>query len=76
MAQFACTGLKKRQILAAMFLTIFIGLLGVGVIIPVSAPIILNLPIGAGATATLLAWAMFMILCVRNKACAEVTASP
>ena len=31
MAQCACTGLKKRQILAAMFLTIFIGLLGMGV---------------------------------------------
>jgi hypothetical protein len=76
MAQFACTGLKKRQILAAMFLTIFIGLLGVGVIIPVTVPIIFNLPIAAGATATLLAWAMFMILCVRNKACTEVTASP
>jgi|GEM_PF-1913871 len=37
MAQFACTGLKKRQILAAVFLTMFIGLLGVGVIIPVTA---------------------------------------
>jgi len=36
MAQFACTGLKKQQILAAMFLTIFIGLLGVGVIVPVT----------------------------------------
>jgi len=76
MAQFACTGLKKRQILAAMFLTIFIGLLGVGVIIPVTAPVILSLPIAAGATATLLAWAMFMILCIRNKAYSGVTASP
>ena len=37
MAQFVCTGLKKRQILATMFLTIFIGLLGVGAIIPVTA---------------------------------------
>jgi hypothetical protein len=76
MAQFACSGLQKRQILAAMFLTIFIGLLGVGMIIPVTAPVILNLPIAAGAMATLLAWAMFMILCARNKACAGVTASP
>jgi DHA1 family tetracycline resistance protein-like MFS transporter len=42
MAQFSCTELKKREILIAMFLTIFIGLLGVGVIIPVTAPIILN----------------------------------
>lgn len=42
MAQYACSGLKKRQILAAMFLTIFIGLLGVGVIIPVTAPVILD----------------------------------
>jgi DHA1 family tetracycline resistance protein-like MFS transporter len=42
MAQYACTELKKRQVLAAMFLTIFIGLLGVGVIIPVTAPIILS----------------------------------
>ena len=31
MAQYTCTELKKRQILAAMFLTIFIGLLGIGV---------------------------------------------
>ena len=76
MAQFACSGLKKRQILAAMFLTIFIDLLGAGVIIPVTVPIILILPIAAGATATLLAWAMFMILRVHNKACADVTASP
>jgi hypothetical protein len=76
MAQYACTGLKKRQTLAAMFLTIFIGLLRVGAIIPVTAPVILSLPIAAGATATLLAWATFMILCVRNKACAGVTASP
>jgi len=76
MAQFACIGLKKRQILAAMFLTIFIGLLGVGIIIPVTAPIILNLPIVAGATATLLACATFMILCARDKACAGVRASP
>jgi hypothetical protein len=45
MAQFACTGLKKRQILAAMFLTIFIGLLGLGVIIPVTALIIVSLPV-------------------------------
>ena len=37
MAQYACTELKKRQILAAMFLTIFIGLLGVGIIVPVTA---------------------------------------
>ena len=36
MAQYACTGLKKRQILAAMFLTMFIGLLGVDVIIPIT----------------------------------------
>ena len=36
MAQYACTGLKKRQILVAMFLTMFIGLLGVGAIIPVT----------------------------------------
>jgi DHA1 family tetracycline resistance protein-like MFS transporter len=42
MAQYACTELKKRQVLTAMFLTIFIGLLGVGVIIPVTAPIILS----------------------------------
>jgi hypothetical protein len=28
MAQFACTELKKRKILVAMFLTIFIGLPG------------------------------------------------
>jgi DHA1 family tetracycline resistance protein-like MFS transporter len=42
MAQYACSDLKKRQILAAMFLTIFIGLLGVGVIIPVTAPVILD----------------------------------
>ena len=42
MAQYACTELKKREILTAMFITIFIGLLGVGVIIPVTAPIILN----------------------------------
>jgi DHA1 family tetracycline resistance protein-like MFS transporter len=42
MAQYACTELKKRQVLSAMFLTIFIGLLGVGVIIPVTAPIILS----------------------------------
>jgi hypothetical protein len=76
MAQFACTGLKKRQILAAMFLTIFIGLLGVGVIILVSAPIVLILPITAGAVATLLVRALFMILCARNKVCAGVTASP
>lgn len=76
MAQFACSGLKNGQILAAMFLTIFIDLLGVGVIIPVTAPIILILPIAAGATTTLLAWAMFMILRVRNKDCAGVTASP
>ena len=76
MAQFACSGLKKRQILAAMFLTIFIDLLGAGVIIPATASIILILRIAAGATTTLLAWAMFMILRVRNKACAGVTASP
>jgi len=37
MAQYACTELKKRQILAVTFLTIFIGLLGVDVIIPVTA---------------------------------------
>ena len=37
MAQFACTGLKKQQILAAMFLTIFIGLLGIDVNITVTA---------------------------------------
>ncbi|RIE06715.1 hypothetical protein [Candidatus Cryosericum terrychapinii] len=76
MAQFACSGLKKRQILAAMFLTIFIDLLGAGVIIPATASIILILRIAAGATTTLLAWAMFMILRVYNKACADVTASP
>jgi len=33
MAQYACTGLKKWQIIATMFLTIFIGLLGVDVVI-------------------------------------------
>jgi hypothetical protein len=76
MAQFACSGLKKRQILAAMFLTIFIDLLGAGVIIPATASIILILRIAAGATTTLLAWAMSMILRVYNKACADVTASP
>lgn len=76
MAQYTCTELKKRQILATMFLAIFIGLLGVGVIIPVTAPIILSLPIAAGRTSTLLAWAMFMILCMRNKACAEIASSP
>jgi hypothetical protein len=59
-----------------MFLTIFIGLLGVGVIISVTAPIILNLSIAVDAMATLLAWAMFMILSARNKTCAGVTASP
>ena len=37
MAQYACTELKKRQILAAVFLTMFIGLLGIDVIIPVTA---------------------------------------
>jgi len=37
MAQYACTGLKKRQILVAMFLTMFIGVLGINVIIPVTA---------------------------------------
>jgi len=37
MAQYACTRLKTRRILAAVFLTIFIGLLGVGVTIPVTA---------------------------------------
>ena len=36
MAQYACIELKTRRILAAVFLTIFIGLLGVGAIIPVT----------------------------------------
>ncbi|MGB9578351.1 MAG: MFS transporter, partial [Halothiobacillaceae bacterium] len=31
----------------------------------------INLPIAVGAATTLLAWAMFMVLCVRNKTCAE-----
>lgn len=44
MAQYACSELKKHEILTAMFITIFIGLLGVGVVIPVTAPIILNSP--------------------------------
>ena len=37
MAQYACTELKTRRILAAVFLTMFIGLLGVAAIIPVTA---------------------------------------
>ena len=37
MAQYACTGLEKRQILVVMFLTMFIGLLGIDVNIPVTA---------------------------------------
>lgn len=37
MAQYACTELKTRRILATVFLTIFIGLLGVGIIVPVTA---------------------------------------
>jgi DHA1 family tetracycline resistance protein-like MFS transporter len=36
----------------------------------------INLPIAVGATATLFAWGMFMLLCVRNKACSGVAASP
>ncbi len=36
MAQYACTELKTRRILAAVFLAVFIGLLGVDVIIPVT----------------------------------------
>ena len=36
MAQYACTELKKRQIPAAMFLAVFIGLLGIGVTIPIT----------------------------------------
>jgi hypothetical protein len=36
MAQYACTELKTRRVLAVMFLTMFIGLLGVGAIIPVT----------------------------------------
>jgi hypothetical protein len=37
MAQYACTELKTRRILATVFLTIFIGLLGIDVNIPVTA---------------------------------------
>jgi hypothetical protein len=59
-----------------MFLSIFIGLLGVGVIIPVTAPVILSLPIAVGAAATLLVWSVSMTLCVRNKVYSGVTASP
>jgi len=36
----------------------------------------IDLPIAVGTTATLLAWGMFMILCVRNKACSGVAAAP
>ena len=36
MVQYACTELNTRRILAAVFLTIFIGLLGIGAIIPVT----------------------------------------
>ena len=87
MAQYACTELKKREILIAMFIAMFIGLLlGINqsitslgqAIPPVIAGVItsinINLPIAVGAVATLLAWAMFIVLCVRNKACVEVTA--
>ena len=37
MAQYAYTELKTRRILAAVFLAVFIGLLGIDVIIPVTA---------------------------------------
>ena len=37
MAQYACTELKTRRTLATVFLAIFAGLLGIGVIIPVTA---------------------------------------
>ena len=36
MAQYACTELETRRILATVFLVIFVGLLGVGAIIPVT----------------------------------------
>ena len=36
MAQYTCTELKTRWILAAVFLAVFIGLLWVGAIIPVT----------------------------------------
>ena len=36
MAQYACTELKTRRVLAAVFLAVFIGLLGIGAIIPVT----------------------------------------
>jgi hypothetical protein len=36
MAQYACTELKTRRILATVFLAIFAGLLGVGVTIPIT----------------------------------------